>query len=364
MKILHVINHFGIRSGAARLVASLIPYQIKLGHEVGIVSLSNVLPSYADEMKKIGCRYYALLNKERDSKRNPQLILKLIPFIKSFDVVHVHLFPALYWVVAAKILTRARCRLVVTEHSTLNNRQGKTWLRPFEQFIYHHYDAIITITDAVKNHLHEFVDPYLEIETIVNGIDLVSFCDAKPLSRKSLGIPDDVILVTQVAGFRPQKDQLTVLKAIKRLPDNIHAMFIGVGVTLAEHIHKAQEMGLSGRVHFVGLRHDVPALLKTSDIVVMSSHFEGFGLAAVEGMAAGKPVIGSDVPGLQEVVQGAGILFPAHDDKILADDILKLSTDKSYVEGVINRCLSRAREYDIKIMAQKYDSIYQRIINN
>lgn len=282
--------------------------------------------------------------------------------MKSYDIVHVHLFPSLYWVAIAKILSRAKCMLVVTEHSTLNNRQGKILIKPFERFIYRRYDAVIAITDAVKEHLYRFVDDSLRIDTIFNGIDLVSFREAKAISRDSLDIPEDAVLVTQVAGFRPPKDQLTVLRALKRLPDRVHLMFVGTGLTLEDHVRKTQEMGLSERVHFVGLRHDVPALIKTSDIVVMSSHFEGFGLAAVEGMAAGKPVIGSDVPGLLEVIQGAGVVFPVHDDKILAEEILRLSEDGNYLEDVIKKCFIRAGDYDIWIMAKKYDEVYRRLM--
>ena len=93
----------------------------------------------------------------------------------------------------------------------------------------------------------------------------------------------------------------------------------------------------------------------------MSSHFEGFGLVAVEGMAAGKPVIGSDVPGLSEVIQGAGIVFPVHNDEVLAKEILHLSEDNSYLEDVIKRCSLRANEYDIWVMAKKYDEVYKYV---
>lgn len=362
MKILHIITHFSITSGAAKLVSTLIPCQIRLGNQVDVLALYDLHPTYEQEIKKLGCNYNYLWNKEKD-RFNPKTVHKLIPIIKNYDIVHTHLFPSLYWGVIAKKISNTKCKLVVTEHSTLNNRQGKVWMKPIERYIYKRYDAIISISDAVKIYLHKYVDSHLNIDTIVNGINLDSFHNAKPISRMNLGIPDDIVLVTHVAGFRPPKDQKTVLKAIKRLPNNIHAMFVGTGETLQEHIELAKNMGVLDRVHFVGLREDVPALLKASDIVVMSSHFEGFGLAAVEGMAAGKPVIGSNVPGLKEVIQGAGILFPKHDDETLSNEILKLSTDKSYKNNIINRCKSRAEEFDIKIMAQKYNNIYERIIN-
>ena len=188
------------------------------------------------------------------------------------------------------------------------------------------------------------------------------FQNAVPISRIRLGIPDNVVLLIQVARFHEQKDQLTLLKAMRKLSKKFHVIFVGAGDTLDMHKQKAEEYGISERVHFMGVRQDVPALMKASDIVVMSSHFEGFGLVAVEGMAAGKPVIASGVPGLQEVIQGAGVVFPVHDDTVLANEILHLSKDKSYANEIINKCRKRADEYDIRFMAEKYNKIYKRIV--
>lgn len=362
MKILHIINHFGIGSGAARLVASLIPCQIEQGHQVDLIALSDAPPTYAKDMKQYGCHCFLLSNKY-EPKYKPQLIIKLIPYLKQYEVVHVHLFPSIYWVAIAKMLCGAKCRLVLTEHATLNNRQGKRWIKPLERFVYHRYDAIIAISNGVKEYLHRFVDERLSVETIFNGICLERFRKAEPLSRTELGIPDETVLLIQVAGFRPEKDQLTLMRAQTRLAKNFHVMFVGTGETLEIHKQKAHELGLSERIHFMGLREDVPTLIKSSDIVVMSSHFEGFGLAAVEGMAAGKPVIGSDVPGLLEILQGGGIVFPVHNDKVLANEILRLSQEKVYAENVINKCSVRVKEYDIRIMADRYNEVYKRIIN-
>ena len=77
----------------------------------------------------------------------------------------------------------------------------------------------------------------------------------------------------------------------------------------------AQSLGIAERVTFLGWRSDVASVLKASDIYVHSTDAEGFGIAACEAMAAGLPVVASDVPGLAQIVKGAGILFPAGDDK-------------------------------------------------
>ena len=172
-------------------------------------------------------------------------------------------------------------------------------------------------------------------------------------------VPEDAeFLLMQIAGFREQKDQDCVLRALKILPQGVHAVFVGDGERRKDCEKLAEEFGVRERAHFLGVRADVPALLKAADIVVMSSHWEGFGLAAVEGMAAGKPVVASDVPGLAEVVGGAGILFPQGDESALADTIMRLATDKDFYAQISEQCKKRACDFDIKTMAKKYLMLY------
>ena len=106
---------------------------------------------------------------------------------------------------------------------------------------------------------------------------------------------------------------------------------------------------------------DVPQLLKTADIVVLSSKFEGMSLSSIEGMASGKPFIASDVPGLSEIVKGAGILFPLGDEKKLAAEILRLANDSAYYGKIATQCFNRAKEFDISNMVNKHIALYQEL---
>lgn len=99
-------------------------------------------------------------------------------------------------------------------------------------------------------------------------------------------------------------------------------------------------------------------------MVVMSSHIEGFGLAAVEGMSVGKPFIASDVDGLNDVIRGAGLLFRHGDDKQLAELITPLINDKELYNKVANQCLERAKQYDISKMVEGYMDVYKKITFN
>ena len=111
----------------------------------------------------------------------------------------------------------------------------------------------------------------------------------------------------------------------------------------------------------LGLRTDVPNILKTADVVVMSSHWEGLSLSNIEGMSAGKPFVASDVNGLREVTQGYGLLFPHEDAEALAKIIQQLHEDRQYYQQIAARCYERAKEFDISKMASAYAEVYRQL---
>ncbi|HIT88882.1 MAG TPA: glycosyltransferase [Candidatus Merdenecus merdavium] len=362
MKIIHVTTSLSIPNGVAKLLLYLIPYQKQAGHSVDIAILMDFDSSYKCNMQEIGCQVFPLKG-EKLFRFNPLIILRLKKIICNYDIVHVHLFPSLYWVAFTKLLFPSNCKIIFTEHNFSNNRIGKKWLNHLEQFIYKRYNRIIAISEPVAEMLRTHTKSKGKIITVENGIDLSCFDIAVAISRKEMNIPDGAVLITQVARFMYEKDQRTVLRALALLPENYHVLLVGDGFLLEEHKQMAQQMAIAHRVHFLGLRIDVPSILKASDVVVVSSIIEGFGLVAVEGMAAGKPVVASDVPGLAEVVKGAGILFKVQDEKALAEHIYNLITNKSLYEQVSSHCLKRSRKYSIAYMAIKYESIYCDVCN-
>ena len=95
----------------------------------------------------------------------------------------------------------------------------------------------------------------------------------------------------------------------------------------------------------------------------MSSHFEGLSLSSIEGMAVGRPFIASDVDGLREITNGAGILFPHGDARQLAKEIEQLMDDGEYYKNVADRCMKRAKKYDISKMVNEYERIYVDLID-
>ena len=362
MKILQVINSLNI-GGAEKLILDLVPLLQKSGLEVDVLLLNGENTAFKIALEKQLVSVYSLGIK--NNIYNPFLIIRLCRYIHKYDLIHVHLFPAQYWVAIAKAISFSKVKLVTTEHSTLNNRRGIAIFKLIDRLVYSCYNRVITISNKATELLATYLKKRSGIATIQNGVHIALYSNAIIYSKMDLvNIKEDNVLVTMVAGFREPKDQDTLIRAFRLLPSQYHLVLVGDGTRKKICEQLANDFGLSNRIHFLGLRDDIPNILKTSDIVVMSSHWEGFGLAALEGMAANKPVIASNVPGLAQVVDGAGILFEVGNANDLADKIQFLTINPDEYKRVVQKCQNRAAEYDIQKMADGYIEIYNEVIKN
>ena len=116
------------------------------------------------------------------------------------------------------------------------------------------------------------------------------------------------------------------------------------------------------RVHFLGVRSDVPNLLAAADAVVLSSKHEGMSLSVLEGMASGKPMIASDVEGMRDLVGGAGLLFPQGDADALAALIREICENPEKAREIGRKCRERAMQYDIAETAKRYHALYEDVL--
>ena len=365
MKILHIINSLAT-GGAEKLIAETLPLYAECGVEVDLLLLNGIEhPFFKDLASKKCCRIFSL---GTGSIYNPLHIFRIIPFLKKYDLVHVHLFPAQYFVVLAKIISGANTKLIFTEHSTSNRRiRGNFLVRYLDVYIYKKYDKIIAISEKVRSVLQNYtkieIDKFCVIE---NGVNIDKISRAIPANRNILLKKSTLkdCLIIQVSSFQEPKDQKTLIRAMALLPDFFKLILVGVGALQKESEVLVAELGLQKNVFFLGVRMDVPQLLKTADIVVLSSKYEGLSLSSIEGMASGKPFIASDVPGLKEIVAGAGILFPLGDVQKLAEEILQLATDENYYNRIAKQCMHRSQDFDIIKMVDSHLALYHQLINS
>jgi glycosyltransferase involved in cell wall biosynthesis len=364
MRILHIIDSLSM-GGAENLLIGLSSGQQNLGHDVTVKPLICAQHTpVRDKMESCGVKVSPFA--EKGSVYNPLFIFKIMKELKKYDIVHVHLFPALYWAGFAKFFSLKKTPLVYTEHSTKNKRRNNKFLHAVDRIVYQYgYKMIIACADKA---LETYVASYPTIKhvcAINNGVDTRIYKDATPYSKQELlGESEDTFIVTMVARFMTMKRQDTVVEALAILPSNIHAVFVGgeandEGLVRVKQI--VTEKGVSDRVHFLYIRKDVPRILRTSDVVIMASDYEGLSLSSIEGMAAEKPFVATNVNGLKEVVGGAGVLFENNDSESLAKILNRLSSDKDYYETIAKRCSERAKKYDIRKMVDSYIEIYKNI---
>jgi glycosyltransferase involved in cell wall biosynthesis len=102
--------------------------------------------------------------------------------------------------------------------------------------------------------------------------------------------------------------------------------------------------------------------LKTADVVVLSSHYEGLSLASIEGMASGKPFVASNVPGLREIVRDFGLLFEDKSSRQLADLIMTIKSDSQLYSDVSKKCIDQSGKYNIAEMVEKYIQVYRQLV--
>ena len=354
MKLLHVINSLGF-GGAEKLILDSIPsYEKEFNVDLLLLNGKETLHLKKLE-KKIKGKIYKLGYK---SIYNPVYIFRIIPFLRKYDIIHVHLFPSLYFVAIAKILSFSKVRLIYTEHSTHNRRRNHILFKVLDKIIYKKYHVICCISNQVRNNLKGYLNiKELPIITINNGVKLSDFRNVK----KTIGnIPtiDNRKVITQVSRFSIQKDQKTLIKSISLLPENYILFLVGEGELLEECKSLVDELNLKKRIYFLGLRDDIPSIMNISDIIVQSSIWEGFGLTAVEGMASGKPVVVSNVNGLKDIVQGYGVVFEKGDSVSLSQVIKNILEDESEYKLRSKLCLIRSEEYSIEKMVSKYIMLY------
>lgn len=357
MRILHVITSL-LTGGAEKLVVDLTLKLREMGHMVDVVVFNGADGPFLQEMeRREEVRLYILGHSFYDFR----YIWKLRKIMRNYDIIHTHnSSPQLYAAVANIGLHK---RLVTTEHNTENRKRSLLFLRILDKWMYGKYDFIICISPSSENNLCNYLgEKWMKrlkknnIATISNGIDVKRFQQAFPAIER-----DGEVVIVMVAAFRQQKDHTTLLRAMTYLPEAYVLWLVGDGELRPKVEAEIKELNLLDRVHLFGNRKDVPELLKSSDIVVLSSNWEGFGLAAVEGMAAGKPVVASDVDGLKQIVEGYGIVFPHGDTVALAHILKHLSTNRNYYNEVAEKCYHRANEYDLGKMVKMYNDMYNSL---
>lgn len=362
MKILQLIT--SLRTGGAeRVVVDLAKQFRQSGDDVTLLLMDGTRTPLLEEAEASGIAVHAF-SKGWRAMRNPLLIFPLLRYLRRNRCAVVHTHNTACQVLAAVASCLVPLHLVTTEHNTDNRRRRWKGFRVVDRWMYRRYRQIVCVSEAARTALDAYLaDPVLtgRMSVIPNGIDIRRFASA----GSAVDLPgQDVHKILMVSAFRPQKDQQTLIRAMRQLPEDYRLYLAGGAETDADRRQLADcqrlvaELGLKDRVCFLGIRRDVPQLLAGADVVVLSTHYEGMPLSVLEAMASGRPFVASDVPGVHDLVSGAGLLFPQGDASSLATMLRKICETPGCSDEVRTKCACRARACDVFETAARYKKAY------
>lgn len=354
-RVFQIINSIDMKRGGAERMARSLHGQLQSeGIEAHLVSLEGFGEGGVPE---------GAVSLGVSSPYDPRAFGRLAAYarrhIRPSDVVHAHLFPASLYL---SLLVRAGvvgAPVLFTEHSTSNNRRSSLFGRAVDRQVYGAFRQIIAISQGVSAEL-KAARPWVKGVTVIpNGCRL--FFD-RPIRRA----PKDAPLTLLSAGrLAPAKNYGAALEALAQLmPCNLRYVIAGDGPELEALRSTAARLGLSEAVEFAGYVPDIRALLQEADIFLIPSLWEGFGLAAVEGMNAALPVIASDVAGLREVVgpdgQAALLVDPAQPASIAAA-IRRLAASPELRSRLGQNGFERSQTFRIEDYVSAHLNLYAKV---
>ncbi|EOI3442628.1 glycosyltransferase family 4 protein [Cronobacter turicensis] len=354
MRVLHVTNRLS-EGGVETFLFNLLPALRNVGIEADLLVLDKSEIMMAERFRDHGVNIFI---SPYDRVRNLKNIKFIMDICSQYDIVHSHLFPSQYFVAIAGFLKKKK--LVTTEHCNFNKRRKK-FFKPIEYIVYALYDAVVGVSVAATNNLNKWL-PILRDKNIciVNGIELKHFDQVTAINRKEINVSENSFLIVMTARFFKQKDHLTLVEALPHLPTNVEVIFIGSGETMDASISEAKKLNISHRCHFLGRRQDVAEIIKTSDLCVLSTFYEGLPISVIEYMASGKAVVATKVDGLSEMIDDSCLAEPG-DPKDLANKINKMICDSSFKKLMETRNIAKSEDFSIEKMVSSYISLYKSL---
>jgi glycosyltransferase involved in cell wall biosynthesis len=294
-----------------------------------------------------------------------------------YDLVHVHT-PVAAFVVryALRNMRMNRPKVIYTAHGFHFHPSGKfipnLIFRTLEKAAGRWTDYLVVInrTDEQQAQSHRLVPaervvymPGIGVDTRRLSKDSVSATQVDEIKRE-LGLQPDAILFLMVAEFTANKRHCDALRALALLKrSNCHLALAGVGDRQGEVRALAEHLGLGARVHFLGFRRDVPALMRAANAVLSTSHREGLPLCIMEAMSLEVPVIATQIRGSSDLLgDGCGYLVPTSNPGAIAAAMEDIIANPSKARQMSAAALLRIAEYDVEKIEANHEQLYARVL--
>ena len=289
----------------------------------------------------------------------------------KIDVLHVHYaIPHAYAAYMAKKILKENgynIPIITTLHGTDITLVGNNpFYKPAVTFSINKSDIVTCVSKSLMEDTREFFGIKREIKVIPNFIDIDKYAKKHSLCQGNMLAQDDEKIIVHVSNFRPLKRIIDVLKIFEKINQNIDSKLIMVGD--GPDKKKAKEFlrknNLKNKVIFLGKTSEVDEILCSSDLFLLPSEKESFGLAALEAMALKVPVISTNTGGLKDLnINGnSGYTSDIGDIDSMAKNAIKILSDDSLKKKYRIQAFENAKKYDIKTVIPLYEKIYYQAL--
>lgn len=368
MKILYVTT---ISNTLNRFLIPHIKELIEGGHQVDVAF--NIVENVNKELIDLNCKIYNIkFSRNPLSKDNIHAYkdIKKIINAENYDVIHTHT-PVASTCVRLACKNKKKIKVIYTAHGFhfFKGAPLKNWILyfPIEKYLSKYTDILITINQEDYQRARKSLQTKKNIYIPGVGLNIKAIQEQKVNKtrlRNDLGIPNEAFIVLSVGELNENKNHETILRAIAELKNkNIYYVICGIG-PLEKHLkEKAKEIGVKDQIKLLGFREDVIKLCKIADLFAFPSKREGLGLAALEAMAVGLPIITSNVHGIVDYsINGeTGYNYPPNDVEGFSTAIEYLFENPNLIKQMGKNNIEQVKKYDLENVKNEMNKIYNSI---
>ena len=289
---------------------------------------------------------------------------------QKLDLFHVHyaIPHAITGLLAQSMIGAGAPKLITTLHGTDVTLVGqdRTFME-ITRFGIERSQGVTAVSEFLKRMTIELFEVGQDIEVIPNFVDLSTYCHARAYRDRTAFAPAGEKILLHISNFRPVKRVLDVIRIFERVLREVPAvlLMVGEGPERASAQALARRLGIDGRIRFLGRQDHIEELTGIADVFLLPSELESFGLSALEAMASGVPVIGSDAGGLPEVVRHTetGFVLPVGDIEGMAARAIEILKDDEHARELGQAGHRRAASlFGAERIVSQYERFYETVL--
>ncbi|MGB1306695.1 MAG: N-acetyl-alpha-D-glucosaminyl L-malate synthase BshA [Flavobacteriales bacterium] len=292
---------------------------------------------------------------------------------QKLDILHVHYaIPHASAAFSAQQILKTRnidLPFITTLHGTDITLLGKDKsFQPVIEFAINQSDAVTAVSESLKEDTYQFFDIKKDIEVIPNFIDPSLYRFAEDIELRAQFAEKDEVIITHISNFRKVKRVDDVIRIFEGVQQQLSAklLMVGDGPELHQVKNLARELGISDKVFFLGKSKRIEQITSISDVFLLPSETESFGLVALEAMASGVAVVSSNVGGLPEVNKDGltGFLNEVGDIEGMITSVLTILKDKDTLARFKTNALEHSQKFELNKIVPVYENLYLSLVKH